>query len=69
MITIVIPVRNATATLGACLDALARQTLAGGYEIIVVNDGSTDDTHALAVAHELEVPLEKIREFKTRSYR
>ena len=27
MITIVIPVRNATATLGACLDALARQTL------------------------------------------
>jgi len=49
MISIVVPVRNAARTLEACLQALGRQTLpAGAYEVIVVNDGSTDATASLA---------------------
>lgn len=41
--------RNGAATLPACLDALAAQTLPRDrYEIIVVDDGSADDTAALA---------------------
>ena len=52
MISVVIPVRNAAGTLGTCLEALARQTVAAGnFEIIVVNDGSTDATREVALAH------------------
>jgi lipopolysaccharide/colanic/teichoic acid biosynthesis glycosyltransferase/GT2 family glycosyltransferase len=52
MISVVVPVRNAAATLGACLEALAAQSLpAAGYEIIVVNDGSSDTTRQIALAH------------------
>jgi lipopolysaccharide/colanic/teichoic acid biosynthesis glycosyltransferase/glycosyltransferase involved in cell wall biosynthesis len=60
MISIIVPVRNAAATLGECLEALARQTLgAGAYEVIVVNDGSTDGTAAVAARYPvrcLEIP-------------
>ncbi len=49
MISIVVPVRNGAGTLGACLEALTRQTLPrGAYEVIVVDDGSTDDTRTVA---------------------
>jgi cellulose synthase/poly-beta-1,6-N-acetylglucosamine synthase-like glycosyltransferase len=47
---VVIPVRDAVATLGRTLDALSRQTLAP-REVIVVVDGSTDGSAALARAH------------------
>lgn len=50
-VSVVIPARNAAATLPACLDALRRQT--GGppaFEVVVVDDGSTDDTAAVAEA-------------------
>ena len=44
-ISIVIPVFNAEKSIGLCLQALTRQTLSRAhYEIIVVNDGSTDKT-------------------------
>jgi GT2 family glycosyltransferase len=46
-LTVVIPTYNRSATLLRCLDALERQTLERSrYEIVVVDDGSTDDTHA-----------------------
>lgn len=46
----VIPARDAAATLPALLDALVAQTLAP-TEVVVVDDGSTDATAALAAAH------------------
>jgi glycosyltransferase involved in cell wall biosynthesis len=46
-IAVVIPARNAAATIGRTLDALAHQTHAPD-EVVVVDDGSTDDTVAIA---------------------
>jgi glycosyltransferase involved in cell wall biosynthesis len=43
----VIPVHNGATTLGSCLEGLARQTVSA-LEVIVVDDGSTDDSAAVA---------------------
>jgi glycosyltransferase involved in cell wall biosynthesis len=51
-ISVVVPAYNAEATIDLCLQALARQTmLQERYEVIVVDDGSTDDTCARVRAH------------------
>jgi len=45
LISVIVPVYNAERTIGACLDALLRQSVEReSYEIIVVDDGSTDAT-------------------------
>jgi cellulose synthase/poly-beta-1,6-N-acetylglucosamine synthase-like glycosyltransferase len=47
--SVIIPAFNAADTLEACLEALHTQTAdAGSYEIIVVDDGSTDGTAEIA---------------------
>jgi glycosyltransferase involved in cell wall biosynthesis len=40
-ISVLLPVRDARATLAACLDSLAAQTL-GDHEVVAVDDGSRD---------------------------
>jgi hypothetical protein len=47
-ITVVVPVRNASATIGRTLVALAAQEVDVDYEVVVVDSGSTDDTPAIA---------------------
>lgn len=48
-ISVIIPARNAAATIADCLSALEEQSLPrDSYEVIVVDDGSRDDTSALA---------------------
>jgi glycosyltransferase involved in cell wall biosynthesis len=42
--TIVIPTYNRRPILEKCLRALEQQTYSSGYEVLVVDDGSTDDT-------------------------
>jgi glycosyltransferase involved in cell wall biosynthesis len=57
-ISVNIPTRNSAATLGRCLDAVARQRVA--LEIIVADDRSTDATREIAASHGatiLEGPL------------
>ena len=49
-VSIVIPVYNEAEHLGACLDALARQTVEP-YEVIVVDNNSTDNTVAIAESY------------------
>lgn len=46
-VSVVIPARNAASTIEACLAALGQQTVRPG-EVIVVDDGSTDETAAIA---------------------
>ena len=48
-VTILMPVRNAMATLDCCLDSIQAQSL-GDFELLVVDDASTDDSRELVLA-------------------
>ncbi len=47
-LSVIVPARDAAATLGRTLAGLARQREAGDFEVVVVDDGSRGDTSALA---------------------
>jgi glycosyltransferase involved in cell wall biosynthesis len=49
IVSILLPARNAAATLPACLTSIRRQTLAE-WDCVIVDDGSGDETAALAAA-------------------
>jgi lipopolysaccharide/colanic/teichoic acid biosynthesis glycosyltransferase/glycosyltransferase involved in cell wall biosynthesis len=56
MISVIVPAYNAEATLNECLAALENQTLdRHRYEIIVVDDGSTDRTAEIAQRWEVRL--------------
>lgn len=46
--SIIIPTFNVEKFLGKCLDGAINQTFKGNYEIIVIDDGSTDQTREIA---------------------
>ena len=51
-ISVIVPFRNAAATLGRCLEALAQQREpGGGYELIAVDNGSSDGSAEIARRH------------------
>lgn len=58
-LSIVIPVYNGALTIGPLVRALGRLPVEGGLEIILVNDGSRDDslTVCLSLAEDSPVPL------------
>jgi glycosyltransferase involved in cell wall biosynthesis len=48
-VTVIVPAHNARRTIVDCLAGLSRQTAPGGtFEVIVADDGSTDDTADIA---------------------
>lgn len=49
-VSVVVPARDAAATLPRTLRALAAQAVPGGHEVVVVDDGSVDATGELAAA-------------------
>ena len=48
--TVIIPARDAAGHIGAALGALLDQRTSHSFEVLVVDDGSTDETAALAAA-------------------
>ncbi len=56
-VTVVVPVRNAAATVGRCLDALAAQVGHGDTDVVIVDNGSTDATRDVVRAHRGDVRL------------
>jgi glycosyltransferase involved in cell wall biosynthesis len=59
-ISVIVPAYNSAATLGATLEALARQEVDVPYEVIVVDDGSADQT--VAVAERFPGPVAVLRQ-------
>jgi succinoglycan biosynthesis protein ExoA len=49
-VSVVVAARNAAGVIAACLTSLAAQTLTD-HEVVVVDDGSTDETADIASAH------------------
>jgi GT2 family glycosyltransferase len=55
-LSVVIPCLNGADTLGAQLDALARQEWAGLWEVVFVDNGSTDGSRELAESYRDRLP-------------
>ncbi|MCH8541423.1 MAG: glycosyltransferase [Opitutales bacterium] len=54
--SVIIPCRNAAATLKATLEALLAQTFRGVFEVIIVNNHSQDETVAMAQRFQQKFP-------------
>ncbi len=54
-VSVIVPAHNAGATIGRTLDALAAQDVESDFEVVVVDDGSTDDTGTVAGRQEVRV--------------
>ncbi len=59
-ISVVIPARNAEGTLGEQLEALANQIYDGTWDVVVVDNGSTDATGSVARSYDSRLPLRVI---------
>lgn len=57
LLSIVIPCRNAAAELGGQLSALVRQCYENPWEVIVCDNGSTDDTRDVAARFVQDLPI------------
>ncbi|MFN8008430.1 MAG: glycosyltransferase [Terriglobia bacterium] len=62
LVSIIIPVFNNLHFTRACLESIAQHTSAGTYEVIVVDNGSTDGTPSWL--HSLTPPIRTIRNHK-----
>ena len=56
LLSIVIPIYNSEKTIEYCLESLIDDTLEGQYEIICVNDGSTDNSLKILKEWECKYP-------------
>ena len=55
-LSIIIPCRNAARTIGETLQALADQSWPGALEVIVADNGSTDDLARVVARYTLRIP-------------
>jgi glycosyltransferase involved in cell wall biosynthesis len=59
-LTVVIAARNAASTIGVQLESLARQSWEGEWEVVVVDNGSTDETVAVIESYADRLPALRI---------
>lgn len=65
LVTVVVPVYNAQETLGKCVDSILHQTYEN-LEVILVSDGSTDDSLAICRSYEAADPRVKVADMPNR---
>jgi glycosyltransferase involved in cell wall biosynthesis len=65
-VSVVVPVLNREQTIGNCIKSLVRQRLREKFEIIIVDNGSTDNTVSIAMAFSDKVRL--VRDFARGAY-
>lgn len=60
MISVIIPVYNAEKSIEKSLKSIKNQTWKGGFEIIIINDGSTDGSRSIIENYHLQNPHQNI---------
>ena len=61
LISVIVPVYNVEKYLRKCLDSLVNQTFTD-YEVVLVNDGSTDNSQSIIDEYQSKYPC--IKSFK-----
>ncbi len=61
-VSVVVPTFNRSASLLRAIHALSANVVAGGFEVIVINDGSTDATAVMLSKVEVDFPLTVIHQ-------
>jgi len=62
MLSVVIPAFNEEKTIGKCIESLITQTTNQPYEVIVVDNGSTDNTSEIVKKYKDKLDLKLIKE-------
>jgi GT2 family glycosyltransferase len=65
-LSVVIPCLNAAAVLGRQLEALSAQEWNGTWDVIIADNGSTDETRAIAESYEPRLPSLRVVEVSDR---
>lgn len=54
LLSIIIPIFNGEKTISACISSIVNQSINDNYEIIIINDGSTDNTLQIILDYQLK---------------
>ncbi|MBU3921389.1 MAG: glycosyltransferase [Alphaproteobacteria bacterium] len=63
LVSVVLPCYNGAATLAAMLDSLVRQTYDGDWELVFVNNGSTDNSVEMALSYADRLPVRVVNAY------
>ncbi len=63
LVSVVLPCYNGAATLAVMLDSLVRQTYEGEWELVFVNNGSTDNSVEMAMSYADRLPVRVVQAY------
>ena len=63
LVSVVLPCYNGAETLGVMLESLVRQTYSGDWELVFVNNGSTDNSVAIAMSYADRLPVRVVNAY------
>ncbi|HRJ00685.1 MAG TPA: glycosyltransferase, partial [Hyphomonas sp.] len=63
LVSVVLPCYNGASTLAAMLDSLVAQTFKGEWELLFVNNGSTDNSVEIAMSYADRLPVRVVQAY------